>query len=122
MRRSLIIGVITLVTLTGCGGGMGGSDFTFPPGKEEALMTCASVFALDQIIQGGGENITREQIDTMLTEIPANAQKAATADDQYRQLELLVGTFIDAIKAGDQKAVLDLVAVEGECDQLGMGM
>jgi hypothetical protein len=51
------------------------------------------------------------------------ANKAVALDsDRFGQLALLANQFKAAVIAGDRRQLLDLVAVEGECEQLGFGI
>lgn len=115
--KTLAAGASAAAILTACGGG--GSSL--PNGWESAAQTCAMAYTFDQVIQSGGEGFVPERVATIPDELTASAQEAANASSEYDQLQLLVGKLVYSIEQGDQSAVLDLVAVEGECEQLGFG-
>ncbi len=106
-----ITGVIALTfLLTGCGGGISEDD-------ELGLTLCVQVGVLDQFMQ---EKNTTVDYQAMLSDIYTAADNAVQFNsDKYGQLSLLVNRFKDAIDRGDPKVILDLVAVENECKNLG---
>ena len=106
-----ITGVIALTfLLTGCGGGISEDD-------ELGLTLCVQVGVLDQFMQ---EKNTTVDYQAMLSDIYTAADDAVEFNsDKYGQLSLLVNRFKDSIDRGDPKVILDLVAVENECKNLG---
>lgn len=107
------IGIMVLVGtlfLTGCGGGVSKST-------ELGIMTCSQVGVLDQFLQEKNQTVDYQAI---LQGIYDSADKAVAYDsDKFTQLSLLVNRLKDSIARGDRKLLLDLVAVEGECKNLG---
>jgi hypothetical protein len=96
--------------LTGCGGGI--SEDT-----ELGITLCVQVSVLDQFMQ---EKNTTVDYQAMLADIYTSADNAVEFNpDKYGPLSLLVNRFKDSIERGDPKMILDLVAVENECDNLG---
>jgi hypothetical protein len=70
----------------------------------------------------GGEGFVPERIATLPDRISSAANDAADANPKYEQLQRLVENLVLSLRLGDApSAVLDLRAVEGECDQLGFG-
>lgn len=108
--RSLT-GLIALsLLLTGCGGGISKD-------AELGLSLCVQVSVLDQFMQ---QKDTTVDYQAMLRDIYTAADDAVEFNpDKYGQLSLLVNRFKDSIDRGDPKMILDLVAVENECDNLG---
>ena len=104
------IAVIGLLMLTGCSGGMSKST-------EFGIKTCAQVGVLDQFMQEKNNTVDYQ---VMLQDIYDSANEAVAYDpDKFGQLALLVNRMKDSIARGDRKVLLDLVAVEGECKNLG---
>ena len=84
---------------------------------ELGIMVCAQVGVLDQFMQEKNQTVDYQ---SMLQDIYDASDKAVTFDsDKYSQLSLLVNRMKDSIARGDKKVLLDLVAVEGECKNLG---
>ena len=108
--RSLIGLIASTLVLTGCGGGISQDD-------ELGLTLCVQVGVLDQFMQ---EKDTTVDYQAMLRDIYTASDNAVEFNpDKYGQLSLLVNRFKDSINRGDPKMILDLVAVENECDNLG---
>jgi hypothetical protein len=109
MRFFTGIFALTLL-LTGCGGGISKD-------AELGITLCVQVSVLDQFMQ---EKNTTVDYQAMLTDIYTAADNAVRFNpDKYGPLSLLVNRFKDSIDRGDPKVILDLVAVENECDNLG---
>ena len=115
-RYSALLVVLGL-SVSACSGGTN----SLPTTWERAAETCAQVFVLDAVISSGGEGFVPERIATIPDELLVSAQLAADASSEYDQLQLLVGNLVEAIRVGDPSGIMDLVAVEGECEQLGFG-
>lgn len=108
--KSKIPLVVALLILSGCGGGMSKST-------ELGIMVCAQVGSLDQLMQERNQTVDYQAI---LQDIYDSADEAVTYDsDKFGQLSLLVNRMKDSIARGDRKVILDLVAIEGECQNLG---
>jgi hypothetical protein len=108
--RSLIGLIASTLLLTGCGGGISKDD-------ELGLTLCVQVGVLDQFMQ---EKDTTVDYQAMLRDIYTASDDAVEFNpDKYGQLSLLVNRFEDSINRGDPKVILDLVAVENECKNLG---
>lgn len=108
--RSLIGLVASTMLLTGCGGGISKDD-------ELGLTLCVQVGVLDQFMQ---EKNTTVDYQAMLQDIYTASDNAVEFNsDKYGQLSLLVNRLEDSINRADPKVILDLVAVENECDNLG---
>jgi hypothetical protein len=108
--KLVAIALAGTILLTGCGGGMSKSS-------ELGIMVCAQVGVLDQFMQEKNQTVDYQAI---LQDIYDASDKAVEYDpDKFGQLSLLVNRMKDAIARGDKKALLDLVAVEGECRNLG---
>ena len=105
--------ILTLSLLsTGCGGSTVSKDF------EAGMNACAELGALDQLLQA---NNTEVDYQKMVTFIADNAQEASSLNQsKYSQLALLATIFQDSVKSGNERLMLDLVALEGECSNLGM--
>jgi hypothetical protein len=109
MRSLAGIFALTLL-LTGCGGGISKE-------AELGITVCAQVSVLDQFMQ---EKNTTVDYQAILGDISAAAGDAVEYDpDKFGQLSLLVNRMQDSIDRSDPKFILDLVAVENECDNLG---
>ena len=108
--RSLT-GIIALsFLLTGCGG-------SISKDVELGIIVCAQVSVLDQFLQ---EKNTTVDYQAILGDIDTAAGNAVEYDpDQFGQLSLLVNRMQDSIDRADSKFILDLVAVENECENLG---
>jgi len=105
-----ILAILGAVLLSGCGGGMNKST-------ELGITACAQVGVLDQFMQEKNQTVDYQAI---LQDIYDAADNAVTFDsDKFGQLSLLVNRMKDSIARGDTKVLLDLVAVEGECKNLG---
>ena len=105
-----IMAILGALLITGCGGGMSKST-------ELGIMVCAQVGVLDQFMQEKNQTVDYQ---AMLQDIYDAADNAVTFDsDKYGQLSLLVNRMKDSIAREDRKGLLDLVAVEGECRNLG---
>lgn len=105
-----VMAILGALLLTGCGGGMSKST-------ELGIMVCAQVGVLDQFMQEKNQTVDYQ---AMLQDIYDAADNAVTFDsDKYGQLSLLVNRMKDSIAREDRKGLLDLVAVEGECRNLG---
>lgn len=110
-------GVWATLLLTACAGGLS-------EGAKSARDACNGAFVFDQVVQGtkAGQTFIPERVQQGLSDMYKAAELAGQQDSQYQQLSLLVGRFRMALDSGDTSAVLDLVAIEGECQQLGHGM
>ena len=115
IKRSIFstVVIITLSLLsTGCGSSTVSKDF------EAGMNACAELGALDQLMQA---NNTEVDYQKMVTYIADNAQEASSLNQsKYSQLALLATIFQDSVKSGNERLMLDLVALEGECSNLGM--
>jgi uncharacterized lipoprotein YehR (DUF1307 family) len=114
--RLLKIGFVTVFTLsivlTGCGSSTVSKDF------EAGMNACAEVGALDRLLQA---NETEVDYQKMVNYIADNAQEASSLNQsKYSQLALLATIFQDSVNSGNERLLLDLVALEGECSNLGM--
>jgi hypothetical protein len=108
--RSLTSLIVLTLLLTGCGGGISKDT-------ELGLTLCVQVGVLDQFMQ---EKNSTVDYQAMLRDIYTAADNAVEFNpDKYGQLSLLVNRLEDSINRGDSKVILDLVAVENECDNLG---
>ena len=108
--RSLAGFIALTLLLTGCGGGISKDT-------ELGLTLCVQVGVLDQFMQ---EKNSTVDYQAMLGDIYSAADNAVEFNpDKYGQLSLLVNRLKDSIERGDRKSILDLVAVENECDNLG---
>ena len=119
MKMSQSFGVLTgVLLLAGCGSSMA-------DGWQDAAIVCGTTAALDQIImESNGTPPTpaqQQRLRDMLDNMSTASQRAASADDRYRQLELLVGNFIRATESGDPEGLFDLIAIEGECEAIANG-
>ena len=102
--------ILCSALLTGCGGGISKDT-------ELGITVCAQVSVLDQFMQ---EKNTTVDYQAILGDIYTASDNAVEYNpDKYGQLSLLINRMKDSIARGDQKVILDLVAVEGECDNLG---
>ena len=99
-----------VLMLTGCGGGMSKSN-------ELGIMVCAQVGVLDRFMQEKNQTVDYQSILQGIYDASDNAVEYDS--DKFGQLSLLVNRMKDAIARGDNKVLLDLVAVEGECKNLG---
>ena len=104
--------VLCVFALAGCGGGV-------PRGWEKAAEACGAALAFDQVVQSRGEGYDAQRVRQTISAMQTAAISAANESSQYEQLETLVGNLVFSLDNGDRSAVLDLVAVEGECTQLG---
>jgi hypothetical protein len=84
------------------------------------MTVCAKVFALDMLFQEFGSNRDYTQEINEIVEAANDAVELNS--DRFGQLALLANQFKAAVIAGDRRQLLDLVAVEGECEQLGFGV
>lgn len=116
VRTALAVTCPTVLLAAACGG-----SGSLPSGWEDAAQACAEAFVLDQVIQSGGEGFVPERVAEIPGSIQSAAIRAADSSSEYDQLQLLVGNMVYSIQQGDTSAVLDLVAVEGECERLGFG-
>jgi hypothetical protein len=91
-----------------------------PNGWDSAAQACSEAFVFDQIIQRGGEGFVPERVASLPSDMASAAGLAADANSEYDQLYFLIRQLVNAIEQEDQSGVLDLVAVEGECQQLGL--
>lgn len=105
-----ILAILSALLLSGCGGGMSKST-------ELGIMVCAQVSVLDQFMQEKNQTVDYQAI---LQDIYNAADEALSVDtEKFGQLSLLVNRMKDSIERSDTKFLLDLVAVEGECKNLG---
>jgi hypothetical protein len=105
-----IVAILGTLILTSCGGGMSKSS-------ELGITVCAQVGVFDQFLQEKNETV---DFQALLQDIYDSADNAVTYDsEKFGQLSLLVNRMKDSIARGDSKVLLDLVAVEGECKNLG---
>ena len=85
-------------------------------------MVCGITGAIDMILQEQQqEPATDEQrarFRQMLTEMEDASQRAAKAADQFQQLEFLASRFVNAVETGDPEGLMDLIALEGECENI----
>jgi uncharacterized lipoprotein YehR (DUF1307 family) len=115
IKRSVILTVVILTSSllsTGCGSSTVSKDF------EAGMNACAELGALDQLLQADNAEVDYQK---MVTYIADNAQEASSLNQsKYSQLALLATIFQDSVKSGNERLMLDLVALEGECSNLGM--
>lgn len=115
IRKSVILTVVVLTSSllsTGCGSSTVSKDF------EAGMNACAELGALDQLLQADNAEVDYQK---MVTNIADNAQEASSLNQsKYSQLALLATIFQDSVKSGNERLMLDLVALEGECSNLGM--
>jgi uncharacterized lipoprotein YehR (DUF1307 family) len=115
IKRSVILTVVILTSSllsTGCGSSTVSKDF------EAGMNACAELGALDQLLQADNTEVDYQK---MVTYIADNAQEASSLNQsKYSQLALLATIFQDSVKSGNERLMLDLVALEGECSNLGM--
>jgi|LakMenE18May11ns_1017448.scaffolds.fasta_scaffold9744569_2 hypothetical protein len=115
IKRSVILTVVILISSllsTGCGSSTVSKDF------EAGMNACAELGALDQLLQADNTEVDYQK---MVTYIADNAQEASSLNQsKYSQLALLATIFQDSVKSGNERLMLDLVALEGECSNLGM--
>lgn len=116
--RHIVLLALPLALVTACGGG---GQSSLPSGWQDASEVCALAFVFDQAVQAQGEGFIPERIATIPDEMVDAARKASRSSATYEQLDVLVGNFAFALENADPSAVLDLVAIEGECQQLGFG-
>ncbi|MFM7597054.1 MAG: hypothetical protein ACKO70_01580 [Actinomycetota bacterium] len=85
---------------------------------EDAAFVCGYTYVVDQSIQekSGDPEKMRETIQSL----PEAAFRAAQADAKYEQLSILTENFAAAVDQGDSRMLFELIAVEGECEQLGL--
>jgi len=81
---------------------------------------CAKVWALDMSFHQYGSS--RDYTDEINALVASANEAVALNTDRYGQLALLVNQFKSAVENRDRRQLLDLVAVEGECENLGFGM
>ena len=102
--------ILGSLLLGGCAGGISEST-------ELGITVCAQVGVLDQFMQEKDQTVDYAAI---LQDIYDASDKAVSFDsDKFGQLSLLINRMKDSIERGDTKVLLDLVAVEGECKNLG---
>ena len=115
IRKSVILTFVILTSSllsTGCGSSTVSKDF------EAGMNACAELGALDQLLQADNTEVDYQK---MVTYIADNAQEASSLNQsKYSQLALLATIFQDSVKSGNERLMLDLVALEGECSNLGM--
>ena len=108
--RAITLSIILSLILSGCGGSISKSN-------ELGITVCAQVGVLDQFMQEKNETVDYAAI---LQDIYDAADNAVSYDsEKFGQLSLLVNRMKDSIERSDTKVLLDLVAVEGECKNLG---
>jgi len=84
------------------------------------MNACSSVGALDMLLQSKNTNVDYPR---MIDDIVSYANNAAELNlNKYSQLALLANTFQQSAANGEQRSLLDLVALEGECSNLGLWM
>ena len=84
------------------------------------MNACSSVGALDMLLQSKNTNVDYPR---MIDDIVNYANNAAELNlNKYSQLALLANTFQQSAANGEQRSLLDLVALEGECSNLGLWM
>jgi len=105
--------VLTVVMSTGCSNSI--TDETFA-----GMTVCAKVWALDIKLQtyGSEEDYANDIQELWL----ASNDAIKMNSDRYGQLTLLISQFKDAVETGDRRQLLDLVAVQGECENLGFAI
>ena len=109
MKIGILVTLVAIL-LSGCGGGMSKS-------AELGVTVCAQVGVLDQFMQEKNETVDYAAI---LQDIYDASDNAVSYDsEKFGQLSLLVNRMKDSIERSDTKVLLDLVAVEGECKNLG---
>jgi outer membrane murein-binding lipoprotein Lpp len=109
--RVVFTSIISVLLLSGC------SDTGIDKSTELGITVCGQVAVLDQFMQEKNQTVDYQAI---LQDIYDAADKAVVYDsDKFGQLSLLVNRMKDSIERGDRKVILDLVAVEGECQNLG---
>jgi hypothetical protein len=81
------------------------------------VMACAEIGVLDRFLQEKNNTVNYSEI---VTNIVNYADKAAGGNlDKYGQLQVLVHNMQDSLERGDEKSIMQLIAVEGECSNLG---
>ena len=111
MKKSFVAMPFVLsLTFTSCSPGMSKST-------ELGIYVCSQIGVIDQFLQ---EKNTEVDYKELLDALYKYADDAVSFDpDRYGQLHLLVNRFREAVERNDPKGLLSLVAVEGECANLG---
>ncbi len=112
LGSSALVAILSLST-SSCSQGI--SDETFM-----GMTVCAKVWALDMSFHQYGSS--RDYTDEINALVASANEAVALNTDRYGQLALLVNQFKSAVENRDRRQLLDLVAVEGECENLGFGM
>lgn len=115
MRKLFVIvfSITSLTLLPACSRSIS-ADF------EAGMNACSSVGALDMLLQSKNTNVDYPR---MIDDIVSYANNAAELNlNKYSQLALLANTFQQSAANGEQRSLLDLVALEGECSNLGLWM
>ena len=119
VNRKIAIAVsCAAFVLTACsGGGMSEAE-------QSARDACNGAFVFDQVVQRSkaGETFVPERVQQGIADMYSAADRAQQQDDKYMQLSIQVGQFEYSMDHNDPSVVLDLVAIEGECEQLGFGV
>ena len=91
--------------------------------EQSARDACNGAFVFDQVVQRSkaGETFVPERVQQGIADMYSAADRAQQQDDKYMQLSIQVGQFEYSMDHNDPSVVLDLVAIEGECEQLGFG-
>ena len=113
MRKTLLLSVLALPLVSACGGSSV-DDLV----SDKGFATCVTVYAVDQMIQAKD---SPDLVWTAIGEMERTSEEAANSDPKYDQLALMVRQFKRGLEAGDPESMLDLVALEMECEQLGFG-
>lgn len=94
------------------------------PGRDDALTACAFVsIAGEEVVRlGEGEEPewSSEQFADIFANAVSQANAAAAANDDFRQLGLVARQLEQKLESSDPEFVLDLLTLERECEQLGM--
>jgi hypothetical protein len=101
---------LLLMLVSGCSKGMSEST-------KLGIYVCSQVGVIDQFLQ---EKNTEVNYSDMLATLYKHSDDAVAYDlDRYMQLDLMVDRLKEAVERNDPKVILFLVAVEGECKNLG---
>ena len=117
--KRCLLGTVIVLGVSSCSGNSSYVD-SISDESWAGMTVCAKVFALDMLCQEFGSNRDYTQEINEIVEAANDAVELNS--DRFGQLALLANQFKAAVIAGDRRQLLDLVAVEGECEQLGFGV
>jgi hypothetical protein len=117
--KRCLLSTVIVVGVSSCSGNSSYVD-SISDESWAGMTVCAKVFALDMLFQEFGSNRDYTQEINEIVEAANDAVELNS--DRFGQLALLANQFKAAVIAGDRRQLLDLVAVEGECEQLGFGV